>query len=443
MNRLKKMVEKSTNIYYVDRHGDDNNPGTLVSPWLTIQKAADSVAAGDTVYVRAGTYSEKLSITRSGSAGNIITYSAYPDETVVIDGNNVPPVDDWQGLVNISGSYIAFLNFRVINSRWAGIFVENADNVIIQGNYIAETKSAGILCRQGTNYKILYNELYHTSGYYVQAKGDSSDSQESISIQNEIDGFEVAYNYLHDVGMGGRQGCEGIDTKAGVRNGSAHHNRIINARSVGIYVDAWDTYADNIDVYDNFISDSPSSGISVSAEDGGTVNGVRIYNNIVTGVNWGMMLPAYDGSSGGTLKNVSVVNNTIYNNNSGPDKFGIWIGAWQPTYIDGLYVRNNIISRNINNQIRYTNPERHSNIVVEHNLIDGSSDLWGTDYVMGDPHFVNPSGGDFHIGSSSPARGRGTSTGFVPVDDYDVNIRPQGAAYDIGAFEYIYKEDKA
>ena len=436
MNKSIKTVEKGINIYYVAKYGDDNNQGTLASPWCTIQKAANSAAPGDTVYVRAGTYNEKLSITGSGSEGNIITYSAYPDETVTIDGNNTPSVNDWQGLVTISGDYVTFRNFRVINSRWAGILAENANNIIIQGNYIAKTKSAGILCRQGTNYKVLNNELYHTSGYYNQAQGDSSDSQESISIQEQVDGFEVAYNYVHDVGIGGKQGCEGIDTKAGVRNGSTHHNRIINAQSVGIYVDAWDTYVDNIDVYDNFVSGGPSSGISVSAEDGGTVNEVRVYNNIIIGNNWGMMFPSYDGSSGGTLQNVSVVNNTIYSNNSGPDKFGIWIGAWSPTYINGLYVRNNIISQNTNNQIRYTNPERHRNIVVEYNLIDGPSDLWGTNYMTGDPQFVNPSGGDFHIRSSSPARDHGTSKSFVPAADYDGSGRPQGAAYDIGAYRY-------
>jgi pectin methylesterase-like acyl-CoA thioesterase len=48
--------------YYVSASGKDTNAGTITSPWLTIQHAANSVKAGDTVYVRAGVYKEVVSI---------------------------------------------------------------------------------------------------------------------------------------------------------------------------------------------------------------------------------------------------------------------------------------------------------------------------------------------------------------------------------------------
>ena len=47
-------------VYYVAPTGDDANPGTLDYPWQTIQHAADILVAGDTVYIRAGTYSEQV-----------------------------------------------------------------------------------------------------------------------------------------------------------------------------------------------------------------------------------------------------------------------------------------------------------------------------------------------------------------------------------------------
>ncbi len=40
--------------YYVSPSGFDSNPGTIESPWRTIQHAADSVNPGDIVQVRAG-----------------------------------------------------------------------------------------------------------------------------------------------------------------------------------------------------------------------------------------------------------------------------------------------------------------------------------------------------------------------------------------------------
>ena len=42
--------------YYVATTGSDTAAGTSAAPWKTLQKAANAVAAGDTVIVRAGTY---------------------------------------------------------------------------------------------------------------------------------------------------------------------------------------------------------------------------------------------------------------------------------------------------------------------------------------------------------------------------------------------------
>ncbi len=41
-------------------------PGTLAQPWLTIQKAADTLVAGDTVKILPGTYAEKFTPKNSG-----------------------------------------------------------------------------------------------------------------------------------------------------------------------------------------------------------------------------------------------------------------------------------------------------------------------------------------------------------------------------------------
>ena len=46
--------------YYVAPGGDDDNPGTKDQPWQTIGKAAATLVSGDTVYIRAGTYQERI-----------------------------------------------------------------------------------------------------------------------------------------------------------------------------------------------------------------------------------------------------------------------------------------------------------------------------------------------------------------------------------------------
>jgi hypothetical protein len=74
--------------YYVAMDGNDANSGTSTStPFATIQKAADSMVAGDTCYIRGGTYHEEVVIRNlSGASGNPITFTAYEHESVVMDG---------------------------------------------------------------------------------------------------------------------------------------------------------------------------------------------------------------------------------------------------------------------------------------------------------------------------------------------------------------------
>ena len=74
-----------------DPMASDKNPGTEARPLKTIQKAASLATAGDTVFIRAGTYRETVTPAHSGSNGAPITYMPYHNEKVVIDGQTPLP----------------------------------------------------------------------------------------------------------------------------------------------------------------------------------------------------------------------------------------------------------------------------------------------------------------------------------------------------------------
>ena len=84
---------------YVAKNGDDANPGTIESPYLTLGKAAGEAVAGDVVFIREGTYEEILAPVNSGQVGNPIIFQSYNGEKVIISA-----MDSLSGWTSDSGS---------------------------------------------------------------------------------------------------------------------------------------------------------------------------------------------------------------------------------------------------------------------------------------------------------------------------------------------------
>lgn len=86
--------------YYTSTSGNDTWAGTLNSPFKTISKGMQVLMAGDTLYVRGGTYREDIEHTgNSGTSSNYIMVMAYGTEKPVIKGSQA--VTGW---INHSGS---------------------------------------------------------------------------------------------------------------------------------------------------------------------------------------------------------------------------------------------------------------------------------------------------------------------------------------------------
>ena len=66
--------------------------GTNASPYGAIQTGVNAPSAGDTIYLRAGTYSPttNIQITKSGTETSPISLRSYNDEAVIIDGEGLP-----------------------------------------------------------------------------------------------------------------------------------------------------------------------------------------------------------------------------------------------------------------------------------------------------------------------------------------------------------------
>ncbi len=76
--------------HYVAPDGSDSNRGTMSQPFATLSRANSAAAAGDTIWVRGGTYyiTSQLVLSRSGTSDtNRTKIWAYPGEKPVLDAS--------------------------------------------------------------------------------------------------------------------------------------------------------------------------------------------------------------------------------------------------------------------------------------------------------------------------------------------------------------------
>ena len=83
--------------FYVAPEGADTNPGTIASPFKSLQHARDVVRSANAnmtgdiyVYLRGGSYPVSSTIEfgpgDSGTNGHRVIYAAYPNEAPVLEG---------------------------------------------------------------------------------------------------------------------------------------------------------------------------------------------------------------------------------------------------------------------------------------------------------------------------------------------------------------------
>jgi hypothetical protein len=129
--------------YYVAPNGSDANPGSEVQPFATMAKAQATVAAGDTVYFRGGTYlhtsataANGVLLDKSGKVGSRINYFAYPNEVPVFDFSGMTAMARITGL-RVTASFLHFKgievkgvpqNITTANESW-GIHIVGASNI--------------------------------------------------------------------------------------------------------------------------------------------------------------------------------------------------------------------------------------------------------------------------------------------------------------------------
>lgn len=417
--------------YYVDKNhssSSDANPGTKTLPWKTIQHAAETAVAGDTVFIRAGTYYESMQTIHSGnSSDGPIVFSAFQGEKPVLDG---APVSSSTTGVIIDQDYITLLGLEVCNWADTGIWIENAAYLDIS-DCIVHHVECGIGIAYGTH-DFVFNrvEVHHFTLYGFDASPSGGDdchngiwndcvSHTGNDPNQNVDGFALGHGTQHDFAF---NRCTAYDVYDGF-DISATLTTLNRCLSHDCWNRCFKIWQDRVQLV-NCLGYNAGSA--------------------VVDLDW-------DGSPGTcTLMNCTFFHGATYT-------------VWVENPADRLHMTNCILAGGENiglafeqmgvanyqgdyNLFQNDNPDRAIAVgyADEFSSSQIASGAW-TSYSGQDAHsvvassasdlFVSTSQPDLHLSQASPALDHGTSEG-TPIADYDGNPRPSGSGYDIGAYEY-------
>jgi parallel beta-helix repeat protein len=374
--------------YYVSPSGNDANSCTSAQSTIaanqkaTVSAGVACLAAGDTLLIHGGTYtgtknvidSQTYKVASGTSWSTPVTIANVPGETVVLrPPNNVSGIR----LTTGAPSYIVFQGFTI-------------DMV----NSTSSADADGIFLYTAHHNRFQDMEVMHAPNFGVHFA--------------ELTPFnQIVNSRIHDTGYPNSPSTNGHGLYITGSDNLFEGNEVYNNQGYGFHIyNNHGTHDDpsrniirNNKIYGNGVHGSPAYAVVITW---GSDN--LVYNNLVYGNRGGIQV--YSGST-----NTGIYNNTIYGNNDE--------GIVMQYYGTGATIRNNIVYANGTNIQDWGGAAAPT---LDHNL-------------MTDPAFQSAAGGDFSLTSTSRAIDAGATISLFTTDIANAP-RPQGSAYDIGAYEY-------
>ena len=434
------LVTGTGTTYWVATDGDDEAPGTESEPWLTLNKAATTATAGDTVYFKNGVYAQSTQQENwnSGSAANgYITFRAQNAGQAELQrtgsgGRLVEMTSEsyirfydlkFKGQLTVGTQlcrhtycdHIEYYDCEIYNTQYIGVQFDDCDDCVLDGCTIHPDNATGTSAGDGiqvtggsstpcTNITIsdceVYNtehagiKLYAVNGATVENCTVHDTSSHGISVGGELgrtaQNVTVRYCTLRDLGE--------YDPSPGGEQGLRIHDS-----------------ADNVLCHHNTIDTCYGPGITCSDVTGT----VELYNNTIYGADqndndWGMLnLEETDSAT----PDITFKNNVIFATRT---TYTLRIDDSLESYIDldyNLYYSSAVSEKIRRNGTTYTSYSDYKSVGgYESNTV-----------IDDNPDFEDAPNGDFHLTLGSPAIDEGVDVGL----DY------LGSAPDIGRWEYI------
>jgi hypothetical protein len=358
--------------YYLSPAGSDTNSGTIQAPWKHLQKAFETLTAGQVACLRTGTYepagayntpSYRHTISRSGKQGNPIVIRNSPGETAIV-----------LGLVVVRGNYLKLLGTPASGGLvFQGPLGPDASGV--------KGKGAGQVWLDRCHNVVLDHVEIRKNDYHAGLY--------AIGVSD----VQVLGCYVHD------NGRFDVDTDA-----MGQHPVNVDQ---GIY---WAASSGNNRIANCLLEHNRSADLQLFAGSGKITGLTIVENTIVKAMNSGVIIGK--GADGNVFANNIVSMNSQQTNNK------------QIRLADNA--SNNIIDTNISWGRTSTSNG------VDTSTLTGSGNVVRNLMVL-NPYFVDFSGGNYHLRPSSPAINAAPSVGGESLD-IDGARRPSRTS--LGAYEY-------
>jgi len=362
-----------------------------IFPGDSFKAAFESLAAGDTLIVHEGTYSEdgpRIRINAQGteSAPIVVTGATGEARPLITRPANSTP----QNTINIEGATYVTIRGLEISGNGDGINMKGQPHhITIEDNEIHDI-AVGINFRSSMDsIFVRRNHIYNTrgtaEGIYVGC------NNATCAVSNSV----IEQNWIHDTA--GSQG-DGIEIKYGswgniIRDNVIHDANLPCILAYGVT----DEYVDRPNIIEGNVVWNCGQSIDVVAD-------AIVRNNIVIGT-----LETQSHTQVPTQRNVTIVNNTII----GDVRLRGWGGNSDPA---SMVVANNAVYggsiRDEPGAATYADNQEYGN---------------GTAGI-----FVDPDNRDYWPAPGSPLIGAGNSLHAAPLD---FNGSSRAAPVDVGAYE--------
>jgi len=356
-------------IFYITPGGHDTDTGTAPDhAWATLQKAATTVTAGDTVIMTSGHYmmKEAILITAKGLPDRPILFKTTGATRPLLDFSKCNDLSTMKRAAGITfgagAAYIVFDGFEVAHLPAAGIRAEHSSHITLSNCLVHDIQRVAISIG-ADNCLVENNEVYNACMASFGCNDQGGGWPQSVNTTRKppiapATVSTMAYNnvfrgnHVHD------SWGEGIDAMYG--DGTIIENNIIHdVMSVGIYLD----HGNNTIIRGNSIfttkdqhgrgpNRDPMNGILLGAEylsdtlenpPHSHLKNIEIYNNVCVRVckGIGQWIHEANTDNRNIYEGVRIYNNTIDTQNEAYP--AIWFEAELIATTSGNECKNNIL----------------------------------------------------------------------------------------------------